>query len=276
MLNEPPKPERPERRHPLEEPPPAPPVETSPPRQQAILHIHTVKPLATYILLAVNIIVFAVGYFSPNINNEILFWGWNLPRTVLVDGEYHRLLTAMFLHANVAHLFFNMYMLYILGSTVEQLFGHVRFSVVYFAGGLLGSILSAVFGNFLAPSIGASGAVFALLGAEAVYLYRHRKLMGKRGRSRLNYLVALSAINLVIGFANPRIDNLGHIGGLLGGVVLTWFIGPFFLLRIHPDYKDQKHLLGEDINPLAKKYHALAIYAAVLLGILVIGVASAR
>ncbi len=274
---------RPKRRpHPLEvkptPPPPSPESESEEGRQQGILHIEAVIPRVTQALLVINIIIFAVGYLLPDLNNEILNFGANDPQAVLVNGEYHRLFTAMFLHADPVHLFFNMYFIYIIGSTLERMFGHARFLVIYVAGGLLGSVTSVVLGDFNTASVGASGAAFALLAAELVFLYRHRRLFGRRGRSRFIYLALLAAINLALGFASPRIDNLGHIGGLIGGLALTWFIGPIYLLKRHPDYANSEtvHIQAEDSNPLHTNYWAVSIYTSLVLGFLIIGVVSAR
>src|SRR5690606_30425031 len=113
---------------------------------------------------------------------------------VLVQGQYHRLFTAMFLHAGLLHIFFNMYALYLFGSILEPLFGHLRFIIIYLLGGLTGSVLSVVLGDpnppfaqmvFAGASVGASGAVFAIFGAEMVFIYRHRALLGERGRAQL-------------------------------------------------------------------------------------------
>jgi membrane associated rhomboid family serine protease len=131
-------------------------------------------------------------------------------------------------------------------------------------------------------SVGASGAIFAVLGAEYVFLHEHRKLMGAAGQARRRSLLVLGVVNLVFGVATTlgdgpvRIDNWGHLGGLIGGVALGWFISPLFVLRRHPDYPDSNHLLAVDINPLNRKYWAVSIYSAVLLVILLAAVLITR
>jgi rhomboid protease GluP len=289
MLNDPP----PERRktHPLErEPvrPPAPPEgqpQPPPPRQQVILHIPSVKPNVTYAIIAINVLVFLVRLTSRQLDIDLLTWGANNSADVLQNGEVYRLLTSMFLHASVfngrggfalensLHLIFNMYILYAIGRQVEQLFGHVRFGLIYLLGGLGGSVLSAALSGGNSYSVGASGAVFAVLAAQFVYLFQHRKLLGARGRAQMQSLLFLAVINLFfgaltgLGGAAVSVDNWAHLGGLLGGLALTWGIGPIFIMRRHPEHPNE--LLAEDINPLKNRYWVLTLYAVALMLILI-------
>jgi rhomboid protease GluP len=289
MLNEPPPGER--RRHPLDRPPARPPEDPQRPRQQLTLHLPRVEPLVTYGLLALNIGVFILRALSPRLNENLLLNGANNPIAVLVDGEYHRLLASMFLHSSIItpdgeymlqnslHLIFNMYILYSVGTTLEALFGHWRFGLVYLLGGLAGSVLSTVFNPPQTFAVGASGAVFAILGAEFIYLYRHRKLLGEMGRAQMRHLFTLIVINLMFGLVTEfgggvRIDNWAHLGGLIGGVVLTWNIGPLLNLQKHPDIPN--HVIGVDINPLRRKWWAVSLYISALLLILLVASILAR
>lgn len=290
MLNDPP----PERRkpHPLErEPvrPPAPPdgQPPPPPRQQVILHIPTVKPNVTYAIIALNVLVFVFRLSSRQIDQQVFLWGANNPVDVLQNGEVYRLLTSMFLHASIfsgyggyalensLHLIFNMYVLYIIGRQVEQLFGHLRFGLIYLLGGLGGSVLSAALSGGNSYSVGASGAVFAVIGAQFVYLFQHRRLLGARGRAQMQNLIILAVINLFFGVltglggSGVLVDNWAHLGGVLGGLVLTWGIGPIFILRRHPEQPNE--LLAEDINPLKNRYWVLTLYVVALMLILIAG-----
>lgn len=284
MFNDPP----PERRkpHPLEQQPPQPPAGAPRPvQQQLILHIPSVKPYVTYVLIAINVAIFIIRFLSPEINLQILQWGANYSPSVLVDGELHRLLTSMFLHSsvytqqgyaleNTMHIIFNMFILYAVGSYIEPLFGHLRFVLIYILGGLGGSVLTAVLSGADSYSVGASGAVFAILAAEFVYLYQHRKLLGARGRAQMRAILFMAGANLVLGIlttvegAQTRIDNWGHVGGALGGLALAWAIGPIFIVRRHPQQPNA--LIGEDINPLRKRYWAVSLYAIVLMVILIV------
>lgn len=288
MLNNPP-PER--KQHPLERAPQPPPAEQQAPRQKVMLRIPAVRPTVTYALLAINILVFLVRALSPTWDESIFLWGASHAPDVLLNGEYYRLVTAMFLHAsiysafgnfmfaNALHLIFNMYILYAVGMTLERLFGHARFLIVYLFGGLGGSVLSVLLGNWNSYSVGASGAVFAILGAEFIYLHHHRKLMGAAGRARRNSLISFAVINLLFGIASTvpgsqmRVDNWAHIGGLLGGVILAWFISPIFMLRAHPDHPGE--FLAEDTNPLNRKYWVVSLYLTALVILVFIGVSMA-
>jgi membrane associated rhomboid family serine protease len=171
-----------------------------------------------------------------------------------------------------------MYALNIIGRQIEPVFGTVRFALIYLLGGLAGSVLSIVLGNVDplqgVPSVGASGAVFALFGAEMIYLYRHRKVMGTRATRQLRSLVMLLGLNLFIGIASwfgnsgIRIDNWAHMGGWLGGVILTWFIGPLFVVTHDP--QDANIRVAQDTNPLDKRYWLISLYGIALIGVLAV------
>lgn len=290
----------PKRPHPLEAPPPrptnAPPPTPNPSSgrarvpvgpNQILLRIPTVQPYLTQILIGINVIIFALRAFSPVLNTQLVELGANNQTAVLVNGEFHRLLTAMFLHAglvdargqlqaaNALHLVFNMYALWIIGAPQERMFGHLRFGLIYLLGGLTGSVASALLGGPDAYSIGASGAVFAIFGAEFVFWYRHRKLFGAGGRARLRSLASLLIINLLFGFiANAgngpfRIDNLAHIGGMVGGLILTWFLGPYYNLRQDPQHPME--FIAEDTNPLKNNVAVIVLYVSALLVALIAG-----
>lgn len=275
------------RAHPLERtPPPAPGPDAPPGARRINLRIPTVPPTVTYVLIAVNIAVFALRLISPQLDNDLVEWGANNTIRVLQQGEFYRLFTSMFLHAsiygpfntlapsNLLHLLFNMIALYSIGRELERFFGHLRFGLVYLLGGLAGSVLSVLLSDASTWSIGASGAVFAVLAAEMVFLYKHRRLFGAVGRARLQNTLVLLVMNLMFGFvANlgdvVRIDNLAHLGGALGGAALTWFISPFFLVRRHPEFENE--LLAEDINPLRGRYGAVSAFLCVLALALIAG-----
>jgi rhomboid protease GluP len=285
MFNDPPPDRR--KQHPLEQEPQRPsPSPEKPPPQQLILHIPSVKPYVTYTFIAINLIVFFIRAASPQLDEQIFLWGANHQPDVLVNGELHRLFTSMFLHASIfgarggyalqnsIHLIFNMYLLYVVGQQIERLFGHVRFALIYLLGGLAGSILSTILGGANSYSVGASGAVFAILAAQFVYLYQHRKLLGARGRAQMQSLIIMAAMNLILGAltglggSSLRIDNWAHLGGIIGGLALTWAIGPIYIVRRHPEQPNA--LLGEDINPLRKRYWAISVYAIALMSILIV------
>ncbi|MEK9164407.1 MAG: rhomboid family intramembrane serine protease [Chloroflexota bacterium] len=188
----------------------------------------TVRPFVTYVLFGLNILIFLLQSLT---GRDLWFYYGAKINEFIIAGEWWRLVTPMFLHAGLAHIAFNSYALYIFGKQVEALFGHRRFLIIYLLSGIAGSVLS--FAMSPSPSVGASGAICGLIGALLIYLYRHRQLFGERGRRQLMQILAVAGINLVIGLS-PGIDNWGHVGGLIGGVVLTWLIGPIHTLEREP------------------------------------------
>jgi rhomboid protease GluP len=277
MLNDPP----PQKRHPLERPPE--PTGGPAPRQQVTLVIPSNRPIATYVLLALNIAVFAIRALSPSLDASIAAFGATNQALVLVNGEVYRLLTAMFLHAglygpndmlmpaNSLHLVFNMVLIWTAGRGVERLFGTPRYLIIYLLGGLTGSLLSALLSNTF--SVGASGAVFAIMAAEFVFLYRHRRLLGRSARAQMQSLALWAAVNFAFGALSNfgtglRVDNWGHLGGLLGGLALAAFIAPYYLPRTAPDRPGV--LVAEDINPLRDRAWLASLYLAVYLVVLIV------
>jgi membrane associated rhomboid family serine protease len=156
------------------------------------------------VLIGINVVVYVlqqtVSGFTFRFENIGLY---------VADGDYYRLLTAAFLHASILHIALNMYALYLFGPPVEAAIGRVRFAALYLVSALGGSALSYAFANPLVPSLGASGAVFGLLGA---YLVLNRKL----GRNTSG-VMALLVINFVFGLIAPNIDWRAHLGGLVTG-----------------------------------------------------------
>ena len=145
---------------------------------------------------------FEIGLGFDPIHNDVIG---------VADGEYYRLLTAAFLHENVVHIALNMYALYLFGPPVEAALGRVRFLALYLISAIGGSALSYAFAQPNQPSLGASGAVFGLLGA---FLVVNRKL----GRDTSSVMVLL-VINFVFGLLVPRIDWRAHLGGLIAGTL---------------------------------------------------------
>ncbi|CAN5135933.1 rhomboid family intramembrane serine protease [soil metagenome] len=133
----------------------------------------------------------------------------------VADGQYWRMLTAMFLHAGVLHIALNMYGIYLFGSLIESAFGTARFLLIYFVSGLMASVTSFTFSDPRSLSVGASGALFGLLGAWVVYNYRRRS--SPLASANLQWALMLLGINLVLGFSIARIDNFAHLGGLVAG-----------------------------------------------------------
>ena len=191
------------------------------------------KPFWTRVLLVLNLLVFVAmivygivvfnDYNGTNNQQVLLNFGMKVNELV-AQGESWRLLTAMFLHIGVLHLLSNLYALNALGPLVEGYYGHRRFLAIYFVAGLTGSVASYAFSP--APSAGASGAIFGLIGATVVYFLSYRENFGDRGRAIIQNMFVIIAINLVFGLSVPFIDNWGHIGGLVGGALIAWGLLP--------------------------------------------------
>lgn len=276
MLNEPsPEKKQSERdTHPLERRPgPTPPSGGGQQQGRVTLRMPVVTPYIVWILIGINALVYVYAQFLLDDAARVDFYRsvWNTHAGVLQNGEYHRLVTAMFMHSleTPFHIVFNMYALYVIGITVERFFGHLRFSIVYFVGGLTGSIMSVVFNGPEAASVGASGAVFAVFGAEMVFLYKHQKLFGEMARIQLRQLAVIAGINLIFGLMSTltmdgvTIDNWGHIGGFIGGVFVAWHVGPVLIPKRHPTQPDA--LTIEDINTLEENYQPVLAYISALM-----------
>ncbi len=179
-----------------------------------------VPPFWTYVILALNIFAFAASLL---VGQELAFALGAKINQAIIAGQFWRLGTALFLHANLLHLGFNGYALWIFGPQVEGPYGRLRFLLIYFLSGLAASAISFLFTP--AVSIGASGAIFGLIGASGAYLYRYRDRL-LMGRNRLANLIGIVAYNVLYGFVSPWVDNAAHIGGLLAGLALGWFLAP--------------------------------------------------
>jgi rhomboid protease GluP len=178
--------------------------------------------LASNLLVFVAMLVYGIviyGDWDGSTNSAVLTTFGMKVNFLVAQGEIWRLFTAMFLHIGVLHLLSNLYALHSLGPLVEGYFGHRRFLVIYLLGGLFGSVASYVFSD--APSAGASGAIFALIGALTLYFFRYRDYFGARGQQMVQNMLLVIIVNLLFGFSVPFIDNWGHIGGLLGGALLA-------------------------------------------------------
>lgn len=145
--------------------------------------------------------------------------------TLILQGQVWRFITPILLHASILHIGFNMYALYSIGPGLERRYGASSFILLYLISGLWGNMLSFL----LSPhnSLGASTAIFGLIAAQGVYVYKNRFLLGRAAKPILINIIMVIAINLMLGLS-PSIDNWGHLGGLLGGLLYAWFAGPTF------------------------------------------------
>ena len=169
-------------------------------------------PVTTPLLIAI-----AAGYVLQIVSGDALTAAGANFGPAIRAGEYWRLVTSMFLHGGLLHLALNGWALFQLGSLLELLMGPRRMLLVYFVTGIAGSLASATFTQ--KPSVGASGAIFGLLGALIAFLLRRRGALTPQGKSILMQLVGWAVINVVFGFSEPGIDNSAHLGGGAAGLL---------------------------------------------------------
>ena len=185
-------------------------------------------PIVTYILLCVNILTFILCALTMgsmlNLNPNLLYKYGALVNYHHFDGnfDFYRLFTSTFLHANIIHLACNMYTLYVIGPQLESFFGKIKFTIIYFLGGALGGLLSMMFLPDNVVTVGASGAIFSLFGALLYFGYHYRVYLGTVMKSQI---IPLIAINLIISFSLVSIDAACHVGGLIGGVLVSMMVG---------------------------------------------------
>lgn len=206
--------------------------------QQALgrwLRIPIDRPLVTPALLVVLFLIYLPMVISSSINEQVLSWGANMHMLVM-QGQWYRLITSTFLHASVdgipfIHLGFNAYALWVIGMELERLMGRARYAAVYAVSGLAGSIASFVFTPANVPSVGASGAIFGLVGALTVYFGLHRKVYGKMGNAWFWNMIVIIALNIGIGFSGfLPVDNSAHVGGLVAGAAMGYVLSPRYAL----------------------------------------------
>ena len=199
----------------------------------------------SYILIGINVLLFVLmvfyqpGFSTELSTNTLIVFGakYNMK---IADGEYFRLVTSMFLHANLMHLVFNCLALYSFGRETELFFGRAKFLIMYFVSGLIGSLGSYLVNTPVA--VGASGAIFGLLGANLYILTLNPKVYKKIYGTDV---LSLIGINLVIGFMVPNIDNTAHLAGLVGGYLAAWSVG----LR-NQNLLKPKHMIAQAITVL--------------------------
>lgn len=190
-------------------------------REKAVLSVFRYgKPVFTFAFLIINAIIYMLVLMDGGVQNldTLLRYGAK-SNGLIIEGEWWRLITPVFLHLGSWHFMFNMIALYFLGTAVERIYGSTRFFLIYLLAGLSGSVASFAFTDNL--SAGASGAIFGCFGALIVFGQHYPKLFFRTmGRDILFFL----GLNLALGFIVPNIDNYGHLGGLFGGYLAAAFV----------------------------------------------------
>ena len=180
-------------------------------------------PLITYSLIFINVVVFIMTFIiskgTMDANTLVLF-GANFGPYVSL-GQYYRLISSVFLHADIIHLVLNCYALLVIGRQLESYYGKIKFLIIYFVSAIVANIFSLAF-TYNYVSVGASGALFALLGSLLYFGYHYRVYLGNVLRSQV---VPIILFNLLIGFFISGINVSAHIGGLIAGVLISSVVG---------------------------------------------------
>lgn len=184
---------------------------------------YQLKPYMTILLVIANVIVFffltAQGMTEDP--EFMLYHGAMYVPYIAENGEFYRLISSMFLHFGFEHLMNNMIVLVVIGSNLEHELGKIKYLIIYFASGLGGNILSAVWDIYAgeyAVSAGASGAIFGLIGALLYVALRNR---GRVGTINGRGIVFMIVVSLYYGFTSGGVDNMAHIGGVVSGFLLA-------------------------------------------------------
>lgn len=177
------------------------------------------KIIVTYVIIGLLVLIYLLGLFTNNQDNFINMFAVYGP-FIRKYHEYYRLLTGTLLHGGLFHLLSNCYALYIIGSQIESFYGKSKYLIIYLFSAITGSLLSITLANN--ASIGASGAIFGLMGALLYFGYYYRVYIGSTWKQRILPVILL---NLVIGLIVPGIDYFAHIGGLIGGVLISMAVG---------------------------------------------------
>ena len=173
------------------------------------------RPYITYALLVINTIIFFLVHWNPQLLN-------NLVLLKNINSEYYRIITAAFTHYDIFHLLFNMYALYVIGSQIESFFGKKKYMIIYLFSIITSGLMSITFMPNNGASLGASGAIFGLFGSLIYFGYHYRLYLGTVLRSQV---IPLIIFNLLLGFMITGVDNAAHIGGLIGGILISMACG---------------------------------------------------
>lgn len=206
----------------------SPPVQPQPARQDRQRPLRGAPAVIIFILLNAAVFLVEMSFGDFGDAGTLHRLGALEPYSVVVLGEYWRLITALFLHAGVTHLFFNLFALYMLGPGLERAIGSARFAVAYLISGLGSSVGVVVLSlsGFIRPVqvVGASGCVLGIVGAWAGFLLRHRHV--PRARERLLNILVIVAIQTAFDLTTPQVSTAAHICGLVTGLFVGLIIAP--------------------------------------------------
>lgn len=177
--------------------------------------------LITSVLIGLNVVIYIIlNMFLLQNGIDVISNLDNSWTAVKWNGEYYRIFTSMFLHADLNHLLNNMFVLFIIGKRYEESEGRFRFSLVYFLGGILASIASLSYNMIMRNeivSLGASGAIFALIGASVASVVKYKNKLKTISKKQM---ILFAVFSLYAGFANTSTDNIAHLGGFVSGFLI--------------------------------------------------------
>jgi len=205
-----------------------------------LIKIFFKKQPVTFILLALNTIMFFVVLFNGGFSPESLVDNGGLvPRYVTENKEYYRLLVAMFLHGGLFHFLMNSYFLYYLGSFTEKLLGSTKYAILYMISGLGSSVAVWLFSNPDVVTIGASGALYGIMGGLLILTFLKPNWFSPYG---IRSIRSISIINIVLTFALGGVLSFwGHIGGFIVGIIMTYLFIPDYP-NSRTRYKEHTHM----------------------------------
>jgi rhomboid protease GluP len=178
-------------------------------------------PIITWII-GINTFLFLLSFLLPEFYHyNIQVWGIGFNKAIW-NGEYWRLITPIFLHSGFAHFAFNSFALIIFGPALERIFGKIKFIGLYFFAGLCGNVATLFLGELLVPHLGASGAIYGLLGIYLYMRFYRKDLLDSQSAQIVTIYLVIGAVST---FIVPNVNIWGHLFGFIGGLAL----GPILL-----------------------------------------------
>ena len=169
------------------------------------------------ILIAINLVIYIIGLI-PGVGDDIFYFGVSVNGLIL-EGEWWRIITSMFLHGGFMHVLLNMFSLFLFGPELEKIAGKTRFLAIYLLSGIGGGLATLLTQHAMYATVGASGAIFGIFGAYAAILYRYRHSMPQLRQVILPIII----ISVILTFLQPNVNESSHIGGLATGFVIGMF-----------------------------------------------------
>ena len=234
-------------------------------QQQVRVYSPHVKPVVTWVLIGISVLVYAAQFIcQKKLGFDLpLELGAKYGPLIREYGQWWRLITPIFLHGSITHILFNMYALFTIGPELERYYGHLDYLLFYLISGFAGNVMSYI----VSPesvSVGASTALFGLIAAQGFMVYKNRKLIRNYQRVITNILLVVG-VNLLLGL-QEGIDNWGHLGGLIAGIIMAYLSGP--VLDVHYDQTNRRFCLKDTVSK-KNRYASYAICTALFIALAV-------